>query len=95
MLERWGVDVLAFGPSLDDEDTYVLIRRYPSVEELHESQDAFYGSDEWRQGPREPILALIESYISVVLPAESLAERRIVLPSGSSTIAKRSSGVTS
>lgn len=73
MLERWGVDVLAFGPSLDDEDTYVLIRRYPSIEELHESQDAFYGSDEWRQGPREPILALIESYISVVLPAESLS----------------------
>jgi hypothetical protein len=73
MLERWGVDALAFGPSLDDEDTYVLVRRYPSLEELQRSQDAFYGSDEWRQGPRERVLALIESYISVVLPAESLS----------------------
>ena len=72
MLERWGVDVAAFGPSLDEEDSYVLIRRYPSLEELQRSQDAFYGSDEWRQGPREAILALIESYISVVLPADSL-----------------------
>ena len=51
----------------------MLIRRYPSLEELQRSQDAFYGSDEWRQGPREAILALIESYISVVLPAESLS----------------------
>jgi hypothetical protein len=50
----------------------MLIRWYPSLEELQRNQDAFYGSEEWRQGPREPILALIESYISVVLPAESL-----------------------
>lgn len=73
MLERWGVDVVAFGPSLDDDDAYVLIRRYPSIEELQRSQDAFYGSDEWRQGPREAILALIESHVSVVLPADSLS----------------------
>jgi hypothetical protein len=26
MLERWGVDVLAYGPSLDDEDLYYLLR---------------------------------------------------------------------
>jgi hypothetical protein len=73
MLKRWGVDVVAFGPSLDDEDAYVLIRRYASLEELQRSQDALYGSDEWREGPREAILALIESHISVVLPADSFS----------------------
>jgi hypothetical protein len=31
-----------------------------------------YGSDEWRDGPREAIVSLIESSIPVVLPAESL-----------------------
>jgi len=31
-----------------------------------------YGSDEWRHGPREAIVSLIESDISVVLPAGSL-----------------------
>jgi hypothetical protein len=72
MLERWGVDVVAFGPSLDDDDSYYLIRAYPTVEELQRSQDAFYGSDEWRRGPREAIVSLIESSISVVLPAGSL-----------------------
>jgi hypothetical protein len=72
MLERWGVDVIAFGPSLDDEDLYVLIRGYASLDDLHGSQDAFYGSDEWREGPREAIVSLIEADISVVLPASSL-----------------------
>jgi len=72
MLERWGVDVVAFGPSLDDEDLYVLIRGYASLDDLRASQDAFYGSDEWREGPREAIVSLIESDISVVMPATSL-----------------------
>ena len=72
MLERWGVEVVAFGPSLDDDDSYFLIRAYPSLAELQRSQDAFYGSDEWRHGPREAIVSLIESQSSVVLPAGSL-----------------------
>ena len=50
-----------------------LLRAYPSLEALQRSQDAFYGSDEWRSGPREAVLSLIESSISVVLPAGSLA----------------------
>ena len=67
MLKRWEVDVIAFGPSPHDEDSYYLIRRYDSLAHREQSQDAFYGSDEWRQGPREPILALIENYTSIVL----------------------------
>lgn len=73
MLERWGVQVVAYGPSADDDDVYHLVRAYPSLEELRSSQDAFYGSDEWRQGPREAIVSLIEDHISVVVPASSLA----------------------
>lgn len=73
MLKRWGVDVVAYGASLDDGDLYYLLRAYPSVEELQRSQDAFYGSDEWCEGPREEIVALIESSISVVLSADRLA----------------------
>ena len=75
MLERWGVAVVAFGPSLDDEDLYYLIRAYPSLEELQRSQEAFYGSDEWREGPREAIVSRIDSDISVVLPAGVLGQR--------------------
>jgi hypothetical protein len=70
MLERWGV--VAFGPSLDDDDSYCLIRSYASLEERQRSQDAFYGSDEWRHGLREEIVSRIERDSSVVLPANSL-----------------------
>jgi hypothetical protein len=75
MLERRGVDVVAFGPSVDDDDLYYLIRAYASLEERQRSQDAFYGSDEWRRGPREAIVSRIESDISVVLPADAFDQR--------------------
>ena len=67
MLARWHVDVVACGPSLHDQDSYYLMRAYGSLMEREQSQDAFYGSDEWRNGPREHILALIESYSSAVI----------------------------
>ena len=67
MLQRWKVDVVAYGPSLHDTDSYFLMRRYDSLSQREESENAFYGSDEWRQGPRESIIALIESYTEIVL----------------------------
>ena len=72
LLERWGTNVVAFGPSLDGADLYFLLRRYESVADLQASQDEFYGSDEWRSGPREAIVSRIESSISVVIPAGDL-----------------------
>lgn len=67
MLRRWNVDVVAFGPSPQDADSYYLIRSYLSLDDRQRSQDAFYGSAEWRQGPREATLELIESYSQAVL----------------------------
>lgn len=73
--KKWNVDLLAFGPSLHDEDSYVVVRRYKDLADRQQSQDAFYGSNEWKKGPREPILAFIENFTSVVIPAnESLIE---------------------
>ncbi len=71
MLERWKVDVVAYGPSLHDKDSYYLMRAFPSVEDRQKSEDAFYGSDEWKQGPREAILAAIDSYTTVVINADA------------------------
>src|SRR5262245_32731375 len=74
MLKRWRVDLVAFGPSLHDDNSYYLMRAYDSLDHRRESQDSFYGSPEWRQGPREAIVSLIESDTSVVL---ELDERTI------------------
>jgi hypothetical protein len=66
------VDVVAYGPSPADENGYYLMRSYASVDDLHQSQDAFYGSDEWKQGPREPIIALIDSFASAVIEVDEI-----------------------
>ena len=67
LLHRWSVDVVAYGPSLHDENSYYLMRRFDSLADRNQSENAFYGSDEWRQGPREAILACIENYTEIVL----------------------------
>ena len=81
LLKRWNVDVVAYGPSLHDENSYYLMRRYNSLAQREESENAFYGSNEWRQGPRELILALIENYSEIVLELDNIvieALRRLV-----------------
>jgi hypothetical protein len=67
MLKRWNVDVVAYGPSLHDENSYYLMRRFDSLVHREQMEESFYGSDEWRQGPREAILALIENYTEFVI----------------------------
>jgi hypothetical protein len=77
MLRRWGVDVVAFGPSLRDMDAYYLMRAYSSLEDLERSEAAFYGSDEWRLGPRQATLACIESYTSIVIEMDGATVERL------------------
>jgi len=67
MLQRWKVDVVGYGPSLHDADSYFLMRSFDGVEQRQKSEDAFYGSEEWIKGPRERILADIDSYTTIVV----------------------------
>lgn len=39
-----GIDVVAFGCSLHDEDSYYLLRAFDDIEHMKASQEAFYGS---------------------------------------------------
>ena len=67
MLRRWKVDVVAHGPSLHDKDSYFLIRAFTSVDQRQKDEDAFYGSEEWIKGPRDRVLADIDSYTTIVV----------------------------
>lgn len=67
LLKKWKVDVVGYGPSLHDKDSYFLMRGFAGVDQRQRSEDAFYGSDEWKQGPRERILADIDSYTTIVV----------------------------
>ena len=67
LLKRWKLDVVAHVPPLHDKNTYYVIRRFDSLARREQSEDAFYGSDDWIRGPREAMLALIENYTDIVL----------------------------
>lgn len=67
MLRRWEIDLVAHGPSPHDETSYYVIRAFEDLDDRQRREDAFYGSAEWREGPREAILSLIESYTTIVL----------------------------
>src|SRR5215216_988404 len=72
LLKRWNFDVVAHGPSLHNENTYYVIRRYDSLTQREQMEEAYYASDDWRKGPREAILALIESYTDIVLELDEI-----------------------
>jgi ketosteroid isomerase-like protein len=75
MLRRFKIDVVAYGPSLHDADSYYLMRAFPSLEERQRAEDTFYGSDEWRQGPRDAVLAAIDSYTTAVIHVDDATLR--------------------
>lgn len=74
MLKRWNINVLGYGKSLHDENSYFLIRKYKSLEEREESQNEFYSSEEWTNKYEKSIMELIEKYTTFVLNADKLTK---------------------
>ena len=64
---RNGIDVVAYGNSLHDPDSYYLIRAFESEEQMESILDDFYASAGWRSGPREAIISRIELRLKSVL----------------------------
>ncbi|MDQ0037975.1 quinol monooxygenase YgiN [Variovorax boronicumulans] len=67
MLRSKGMDVVTYGKSDHEEATYHLVRAYDSREALEAEQAAFYGSSEWRDGPRSALVDHIETYLNTLL----------------------------
>jgi hypothetical protein len=59
---------------------YVLVRAFESHEARQEQEARFYGSSEWRSGPREAIVSRIESDHTVVLTLAAEGGRRSTCP---------------
>ncbi|EOK0892946.1 hypothetical protein ACJY98_004973, partial [Escherichia coli] len=75
---RNGIDVVAYGNSLQDADSYYLIRAFESEEQMKSVLDDFYASAGWRSGPREAIISRIEVSLKSVLtlPQNAVNELR-------------------
>lgn len=67
MLREAGMEIVAFGPSAHEPDCYFLARAFADLPDLERQQAAFYGSEAWRQGPREAVVGLIETYLNTLL----------------------------
>jgi ketosteroid isomerase-like protein len=85
LLQRAGVDVVAFGPSLHDRDSYYLMRAFRSVDERERVEAEFYGSRDWREGPRAAVLAAIETYTTAVLSIDPATLKGLRTMSNSSS----------
>ena len=72
LLQHFHVDVVAYGPSLHNENSYYLMRRFDSLAHRDQMEDMFYGSDAWRKGPREAVLACIENYTEFVIELDEV-----------------------
>lgn len=73
--EKYGIDVVSYGHSLHDADSYYLIRAFESEDWMTTVLDNFYASAEWRNGPREDIVNRIDvSFKSVLLLPERAIE---------------------
>ena len=78
MLRAKGMDVVAYGRSDHEEETYFLIRAYDSREALNNEQAAFYGLEDWRLGPRKELVDRIQTYLNTLLwlPYSAVASMR-------------------
>ena len=74
LLAAAGVRVELAQPSLHSPDHYILIRRYKDLTHRQSSQDAFYSSAAWQQGPREAIIACITASTDVIIDAKFLGK---------------------
>ena len=81
LLTAAGIDVVRVCASLDPRDgdprDACLIRAFAAEDARARAESEFYGSTAWRKGPREGVLALIESFHTVILAVPTEAVRAL------------------
>lgn len=73
MLELSGMDVVAYGRSNHEAETYFLIRAYASHSAMEKEQADFYSSEKWTSGPRSELVDRIETYLNTLIWASEAA----------------------
>lgn len=73
LLVDTGIRVVRFGPSLHDDNSYLLVRAFPSLADRTEQEDRFYGSREWLDRYDERVMAMIDTWNTVVIDVDRSA----------------------
>jgi hypothetical protein len=82
MMRRYGINVVDFGPMLNDEDGYFLLRAFASEEDRVEKSQAIYATAEWEENYDAPVTAMIADYRTAVIPATRSASLALVGETG-------------
>jgi NIPSNAP len=69
LMRRCGIDVVAHGPMVNDENGYLLLRAFASERERRAQSQAVYATAEWEQCYETPVMGMIEDYRIAVMPA--------------------------
>jgi hypothetical protein len=69
LMRSLGIKVLAHGPTLNDENGYILLRAFPSEAQRIEQSQSLYVTREWLEKYDGPVGGMIEDYDTAVLPA--------------------------
>lgn len=78
LARRYGHVVVDFGPSSHDDETYYLIRAFPSDQNRRQALEDLYGSEEWLRQYGERVMAFIESHQTAVIQTSSEAVDRLI-----------------
>jgi len=68
LMRRHQIEVLAFGPCLNDENGYYLLRGFESEEDRVQRSQVIYATEEWERSYDQPVTAMIADYRTAVLP---------------------------
>lgn len=68
MMRRMGINVVAHGPSLNNDNGYFLLRAFRSEEERVKLSQALYATPEWESTYDAPVTAMIADYETAVMP---------------------------
>ena len=71
--QKGGIDVIWHGQSMHDIDGYGLIRAFENYDDMESVLAKFYASDDWRNSPREDIIARIDTATKIVIPMNEVA----------------------
>jgi hypothetical protein len=69
LMRRFGIDVLAYGPAVNNDDTYYLLRAFATEDQRKEQARTLYASPEWENEFDAPVMGMIDDYRITVMPA--------------------------
>ncbi|MCA1218407.1 NIPSNAP family protein [Streptomyces sp. 8L] len=67
MMRRFGITVVAYGSSPNNDDGYYLLRAFDSEEDRVSVQERFYASTEWVENYDKAVMDMIAAYQTAVL----------------------------